>query len=65
MVAIEEFANIDKDNAVSEIDGVVHEEIGDWDGYFWSKSPLCVIFFERFDWNEDAEEINVPFLGVL
>ena len=28
-------------------------------------SPLCVLFLERFVWNENEEEMNVSRLGVL
>ena len=54
-----------KDNDVSALDGFVHKENEDWDQFFWSKFPLCVLFLERFVWNEDEEEMNVPPLGVL
>ena len=65
VVAIEEFAKINKDDAVSALDGFVDEENEDWDLFFWSQSPLCVLFLERFVWNEDEEEMNVSPLGVL
>ena len=65
VVAIEEFTNINKDNAVSALDDFVDEENEYCDQLFWSKSPLCVLFLERFVWNENEDEMNVSPLGVL
>ena len=65
VAAIEELANINKDNAVSAIDGFVDKENDEWDLFFWSKSPLCMIFLERFVWNKDEQEMNAQPLGVL
>ena len=53
VVAIEKFVNIKKDSAVSALDGFVDEENNGWDLFFWSNSPLCVLFLERFVLNED------------
>ena len=55
VAAIEEFANINKDDAVSAWDGFVIEENDEWGIFFWSKSSFCLIFLERFIWNEDEE----------
>ena len=65
VVTIEEFFNINQDDAVSALDGFVDEENEDWDLFFWSKSPLCKLFLERCVWNEDEEEMNVSLLGLL
>ena len=64
VVAIEEFTNINKDNAVSASDGFVDKESEDR-SIFRSKSPLCVLFLERFVWNKDEEEMNVSILCLL
>ena len=64
VAAIEEFANINRDNAVLAFDNFVDEKNDDWDVYFWSKSPLCLIFLERFVWSEDEEKMDVLSLGV-
>ena len=65
VAVIEEFANIYKDTSVSALDGFVNDKNNDQDLFFWSESPLCMIFFERFVWNEDEVEINVSPLDVL
>ena len=65
VVAIEEFTNINKDGAVSALDGFVDKENEDWDQFFWSKSPLCVLLLERFVCNEDEKEMNVSPLCLL
>ena len=65
VAAIEKFTNINKDDAVSVLDGFVEKENDDWDLFIWIKSPLCMIFLKRFVWNEDEGEMNVPPLGVL
>ena len=64
-MSIEEFANINRDNAVSALDGLVDKENEDWDLFFWWKSPLCMLFLERFVWNEEEEEMNVSPLCLL
>ena len=65
LAAIEEFANINNDDAVLAWDGFVDEENDDWYLVFWSKSQLCAIVLEWFVWNGDEEEMNIPPLGVL
>ena len=65
VATIEKFANINKDNAVSALDGFVNEKSDDWDLFFWLKSSLCALFLKSFVWNEDEEEMKVPTLSVL
>ena len=65
VVAVEEFANTNKDDAASALGGFVDKENEDWDLFFWSKSPLCVLFVESFVWNEDEEKMNVSPLCLL
>ena len=64
-VAIEEFANINKGDAASALDGFVDEENKVWELCFWSKSKLFVLFLERFVWIEDEEEMNQSHLLLL
>ena len=65
VVAIIEFTNINKDDAVSALDSFVDEENEKWEVFFSSKSPLCVLFLERSVWNEDEKEIHVSPLCLL
>ena len=44
VMAVEEFNNINKDNAVSALDGFVYEENDDWDILF-DQSLHCVWYF--------------------
>ena len=65
VAAIEEFANIDKDDAVSALEGFVNEK-NDGQDIFFDQSLHCMwYFFERLAWNEDEEEMNIPSLGIL
>ena len=64
VVAIEEFANNNKDNAVSAFDCFVDKENDNW--YLVSAQSLhCVWFLKRLVWNEDEEEMKVLSLGAL
>ena len=61
VVAIEEFASINKDDAVSGLDGFVDKENEDWDLIFWSKCSSYGYFWKDSFWMR----MKIIPLGVL